>query len=333
MNVLAIETSCDETAAAIVKDGREVLAEIVASQIPIHEVYGGVVPEIASRKHVETISPLIDELFQNSGMGWDDVDVIAATRGPGLVGALLVGLTAGKTYAYALDKPFKGVNHIEGHICANYVSHPELEPPFVGLVVSGGHTYLLDVKDYVTYEVIGQTRDDAAGEVFDKVGRSLGLPYPGGPHIDAKAKEGNAEAIAFPRVMLEKNSYDFSFSGLKTAVLNELNKRNQKGEDIVVEDVAASFQQAVIDVLVEKTFRLVKELNYDKVALSGGVAANSGLREALEERGRQELVEIFYPPGNMCTDNAAMIASAAYFHYKDEPESDFDVGVDPNLGI
>jgi N6-L-threonylcarbamoyladenine synthase len=330
---LAIETSCDETACAVIKYGREVLSNIISSQIDIHRKFGGVVPEIASRKHIEAINNIIQEALDEAKVTFDDIDLIGVTQGPGLVGALLVGISAAKAIAYGLEKPLIGVNHIEGHICANYIEHKELEPPFNCLVVSGGHTYLLNVKSYTQYELVGRTRDDAAGEAFDKVARSIGLPYPGGPFIDKLAKEGDKDSISFPRVYLEDNSYDFSFSGLKTAVLNYLNQAKQKGEEIVVEDVAASFQQAVLDVLVDKSFRLAKESNSNKIVIAGGVAANQGLRYMLENRGNRENIKIFYPSKILCTDNAAMIASAAYYHYINGKESDLSLNVEPNLGL
>lgn len=333
MLTLAIETSCDETACAVIKYGREVLSNIISSQIDIHRKFGGVVPEIASRKHIEAINNIIQEALDEAKVTFDDIDLIGVTQGPGLVGALLVGISAAKAIAYGLEKPLIGVNHIEGHICANYIEHKELEPPFNCLVVSGGHTYLLNVKSYTQYELVGRTRDDAAGEAFDKVARSIGLPYPGGPFIDKLAKEGDKDSISFPRVYLEDNSYDFSFSGLKTAVLNYLNQAKQKGEEIVVEDVAASFQQAVLDVLVDKSFRLAKESNSNKIVIAGGVAANQGLRYMLENRGNRENIKIFYPSKILCTDNAAMIASAAYYHYINGKESDLSLNVEPNLGL
>lgn len=333
MLTLAIETSCDETSCAVVKDGREVLSNIISSQIEIHKKFGGVVPEIASRKHIESINNIVQESLDEANVTFNDIDLVGVTYGPGLVGALLVGLSSAKAIAYAIDKPFIGVNHIQGHICANYIEHKDLEPPFISLVVSGGHSYLVHAKDYVDFELIGRTRDDAAGEAFDKVARSIGLPYPGGPHIDRLAKKGNPESIDFPRVMLEKNSYDFSFSGLKTAVLNYLNEMNQKNIDIVEEDVAASFQKAVLDVLVEKSFRLVKEKSLDKIVIAGGVAANSMLRDMMEERGKKEGVKIYYPSPVLCTDNAAMIGSAAYYNYIKGEKSDLSLGVKPNLGL
>ncbi|MDR7869415.1 MAG: tRNA (adenosine(37)-N6)-threonylcarbamoyltransferase complex transferase subunit TsaD [Tissierellaceae bacterium] len=333
MLTLAIETSCDETSVAVIKDGREVLSNIISSQIDIHKKFGGVVPEIASRKHIEAINNIIQESLDKANITFDDIDLVGVTQGPGLVGALLVGISAAKAIAYGLEKPFIGVNHIQGHICANYIEHKELEPPFTCLVVSGGHTYLLNVKSYTDYELVGRTRDDAAGEAFDKVARSIGLPYPGGPHIDRLAKEGDKDSIPFPRVYLEDKSYDFSFSGLKTAVLNYINQTKQKGEEIVVENVAASFQVAVLDVLVDKAFRLAKETNSKRIVIAGGVAANQGLREMLENRGKKENIKIFYPSKILCTDNAAMIGSAAYYHYINGEESDLNLNVEPNLGL
>ncbi|NLC03958.1 MAG: tRNA (adenosine(37)-N6)-threonylcarbamoyltransferase complex transferase subunit TsaD [Tissierellia bacterium] len=333
MLTLAIETSCDETSCAVIKDGREVLSNIISSQIEIHRRFGGVVPEIASRKHIESINNIIQEALDQAEVGFSDLDLIGVTRGPGLVGALLVGISAAKALAYGLDIPIVGVNHIEGHICANYIQHKDLEPPFTCLVVSGGHSYLLQANGYNDYELVGRTRDDAAGEAFDKVARSLGLPYPGGPFIDKLAAEGNKDAIEFPRIFLENNSYDFSFSGLKTSVLNYIHNTSQKGEEIVIADVAASFQQAVLDVLVEKTFRLAKERNSSKIVLAGGVASNKGLRNMMKERGLDENIQIYYPNSILCTDNAAMIGSAAYFNYMGGIESKLDFKVMPNLGL
>lgn len=330
---LAIETSCDETSCAIVKDGREVLSNIISSQIDIHRKFGGVVPEIASRKHIESINNIIQEALDEANVRFKDIDLIGVTRGPGLVGALLVGISAAKSLAFGLDIPIVGVNHIEGHICANYIQHKDLEPPFTCLVVSGGHSYLLQANGYNDYELIGRTRDDAAGEAFDKVARSLGLPYPGGPFIDKLAKEGNPQAIAFPRVFLENSSYDFSFSGLKTSVLNYIHNMEQKGEEINIPDVAASFQQAVMDVLVEKTFRLAKSKDSKKIVLAGGVASNSSLRNLMEKRGLEENISIYYPNSILCTDNAAMIGSAAYFNFISGIQSNLDFKVMPNLGL
>ncbi|WP_313233479.1 tRNA (adenosine(37)-N6)-threonylcarbamoyltransferase complex transferase subunit TsaD [Tissierella praeacuta] len=333
MLTLAIETSCDETSVAVIKNGREVLSNIISSQIDIHRKFGGVVPEIASRKHIESINPIIQEALDKANVGFDDIDLIGVTQGPGLVGALLIGISTAKALAYGLDIPIIGVNHIEGHVCANYIEHKELEPPFTCLIVSGGHTYLVQVNSYTSYELIGRTRDDAAGEAFDKVARALGLPYPGGPVIDKLSESGNKDAINFPRVMLEPKSYDFSFSGLKTAVLNYLNQREQKGQDIIVEDVAASFQQAVLDVLVDKSFRLAHERNSNKIVIAGGVAANQGLRNMMEERGKIENIKILYPSRILCTDNAAMIGAAAYFNYKEGKKSDLYLNVVPSLDL
>ena len=279
MKVLAVESSCDETSVAVVENGREVYSNIIASQIDTHKKFGGVVPEIASRQHVEAINTVLKEGLDQAGVKLSDIDIIAATKGPGLIGALLVGLSAGKALALATGKPFVGVNHIVGHVCANYISFKDLEPPFIGLIISGGHTYLIEVKDYVDFTLHGRTVDDAVGEAFDKVARSLGLSYPGGPVVDALAKKGK-ETIEFPRVMIKEDNYNFSFSGLKTAVLNYLNSTRLRGEEIVVEDVCKSFQEAVVDVLLEKSFRLASEKNMDKIVLCGGVSANSRIREA-----------------------------------------------------
>jgi len=330
---LAIETSCDETSVAVLKNGREVLSNVISSQIDIHRKFGGVVPEVASRKHIENINIIIQQALDEANITFDDIDLIGVTRGPGLVGALLVGISSSKAIAYALNKPIVGVNHIEGHICANYIEHKDLQPPFTCLVVSGGHTYLIYVRDYTDYELVGRTRDDAAGEAFDKVARALGLPYPGGPVIDKLAKEGNKDAVEFPRVYLEHNSYDFSFSGLKTAVLNYLNQARQKGEEIIVKDVAASFQQAVIEVLVEKSIHLAKERHSERIVIAGGVAANEGLRSLMEKRGNEENIKILYPSRILCTDNAAMIGSAAYFNYINGKVSDLYLNVVPNLDL
>lgn len=333
MLTLAIETSCDETSAAVIKDGREVLSNIISSQIDIHRKFGGVVPEVASRKHIETINQIVQEALDSANVTFKDIDLIGVTQGPGLVGALLIGISTAKALAYALGLPLVGVNHIEGHVCANYIEFKDLEPPFTCLIVSGGHTYLIQANGYTDYEIVGRTRDDAAGEAFDKVARALGLPYPGGPVIDKLAQNGNKKAIDFPRAMLEADSYDFSFSGLKTAVLNYLSQQKQKGEEIIVEDVAASFQQAVLDVLVDKSFRLAKERKMDKIVLAGGVAANQGLRTMMEERGKKEGIKIFYPSRILCTDNAAMIGSAAYFNYREGKISDLYLNVEPNLDL
>lgn len=331
MKVLAVESSCDETSVAVVEDGREVYSNVIASQIDTHKKFGGVVPEIASRQHVEAINTVLKEGIEEAGVKLDDIDIIAATKGPGLIGALLVGLSAGKALALSTGKPFVGVNHIVGHVCANYISFKDLEPPFIGLIISGGHTYLIEVKDYVDFTLHGRTVDDAVGEAFDKVARSLGLAYPGGPLIDALAKKGK-ETIEFPRVMIKEDNYNFSFSGLKTAVLNYLNSARLRGEEIVAEDVCKSFQEAVVDVLIEKSFRLAREKNMDKIVLCGGVSANSRIREAFEERGREENIKIYYPDLKLCTDNAAMIASAAYYEYI-SGKVDEENFANPNLGL
>ena len=331
MKVLAFESSCDETSVAIVEDGRKVYSNIISSQIKTHKIFGGVVPEIASRAHVESINYVLDKALQEANLTYDDIDLVAATKGPGLVGALLVGLSAGKALALSLNKPFVGTNHIYGHICANYIEHKELKPPFVGLIVSGGHTYLLKVKDYIDFELMGQTMDDAAGEAFDKVARTMGIGYPGGPIIDKLAKIGT-DNCSFPRVMINEDNYNFSFSGLKTAVINHLHNLSQKGESYNTEDIAASFQGAVVDVLVSKTIRLLKETGYDKIVLAGGVAANSGLREAFKSLEEVEGFKLYYPNNLLCTDNAAMIASAAYYTYL---KGDYDKTpyANPNLGL
>ena len=331
MKVLAVESSCDETSVAVVEDGREVYSNVIASQIDTHKKFGGVVPEIASRQHVEAINTVLKEGLDEAGVDLKDIDIIAATKGPGLIGALLVGLSAGKTLALATNKPFVGVNHIVGHICANYISFKDLEPPFIGLIISGGHTYLIEVKDYVDFTLHGRTVDDAVGEAFDKVARSMGIGYPGGPIVDKLAKEGK-ETIDFPRVMIKEDNYNFSFSGLKTAVLNYLNSTKLRGEEIVIEDVCKSFQEAVVDVLLEKSFRLAREKNMDKIVLCGGVSANSRIREAFEEEGDKENIKIFYPELKLCTDNAAMIASAAYYEYM-AGNLDEENFANPNLGL
>lgn len=331
MKTLAIESSCDETSVAILENGRDVLSNIIASQIDTHKKYGGVVPEIASRQHVEAINTVIKEALEEAKVKLDDIDLVCATRGPGLIGALLVGLSAARTIALAKEKPFIGVNHIYGHVCANYISFKDLEPPFIGLIISGGHTYLIEVLDYVKFNLVGRTIDDAVGEAYDKVARSLGLSYPGGPIIDRLAKEGR-ETIKFPRVMLKEDSYDFSFSGLKTAVLNYLNQKKQKNEDIIKENIAKSFQEAVVDVLLEKTFRLSKQKKLDKIVISGGVSANSRIREAFNEKGKKENIKIYYPELKLCTDNAAMIASCGYYMYKSGDYSK-ETLAKPNLSL
>lgn len=331
--VIGIESSCDETSCAIVKNGREVLSNIISSQIDIHKKFGGVVPEVASRKHVEVISNVVKEAIEKANMSFEDIDLIAATYGPGLVGALLVGLSYAKGLALSLNKPFVGVNHIEGHIAANYIAHKELEPPYLCLIVSGGHTHLVLVKDYTEFEVLGRTRDDAAGEAYDKVARALGLGYPGGPLIDALAKEGDEYAVDFPKAYLEDESFDFSFSGLKSAVLNYLNKMQMTGKEIKREDVAASFQRSVVEILTEKAIIATKKYKMNTICLAGGVAANSKLRDTLEKECKKEGINFYYPPISLCTDNAAMIASAGYFNYKAGLVSNLGLNAYPSLKI
>jgi N6-L-threonylcarbamoyladenine synthase len=313
MIVLGIESSCDETAAAITRDGREVLSDVIYSQADIHSKYGGVVPEIASRRHIEKILYVIDKALADAGMTKDDIDAIAVTMGPGLVGALLVGVSAAKSLAYAWGKPLIGVNHIIGHISANFVAFPELTPPFLCLVASGGHSHIVNVKSYTETEILGATKDDAAGEAFDKVARVIGLGYPGGPKVDKAAKGGNDKAFDFPRA---KTGNDFSFSGLKTAVINTVHKMEQKGEPVPQADIAASFQRAVVDVLTEKTIHAAKISGSEKICLAGGVASNSLLRSEMAKKAKSEKIEVYYPPLRLCTDNAVMISSAGYFKYK-----------------
>ena len=331
--ILAIESSCDETSAAIVVNGREVLSNIIASQIDTHKKFGGVVPEVASRMHTEVINAVVKEALEEANITLDDIDAIGVTYGPGLVGALLVGLQYAKGLSMATKKPLVGVNHIEGHISANYIQHKDLKPPFVSLVVSGGHTFIVHVKDYGRYEVIGQTRDDAAGEAYDKVARALGLGYPGGPKIDKLAKEGNKDAIAFPRAKFHDNTLDFSFSGLKSAVLNYLNKAKMQNVEVNRADVAASFQNAVVEVLKDNVFKTCKDKNLDKIAIAGGVASNSALREALIEEGNKRGIKILFPDPILCTDNAAMIGSAAYFRFIKGEKSTLDLNAKPNLKL
>ncbi len=333
MKILAIESSCDETAAAVVEDGRRIHSSVINSQIDIHTRFGGVVPEIASRNHVMNLPGVIDEALEEAHMTLDDVDALAVTRGPGLVGALLVGVSHAKAMAAVTGKPLIGVHHIEGHIAANYLAHPELKPPFLCLIVSGGHSHLVKVNDYTDLEVLGRTRDDAAGEAFDKVARVLGLGYPGGPKLDALAKEGDKTAIAFPRVLLEKDSWDFSFSGLKSAVLNYLNSAKQKGIEINQADVAASFQAAVVEVLTEKTVACALENQLTTVCAAGGVCANSALRASLEAACQENGLTLYVPDKILCTDNAAMIGSMAYYDYMSGLTSDARLDAVPGLKI
>ena len=333
VKILAIESSCDETAAAVVVNGREVRSNVISSQIALHTLYGGVVPEIASRKHIEKIDQVIGKALEDAGETLESIDAIAVTYGPGLVGALLVGVAEAKAIAFAADKPLIGVHHIEGHICANYIEYPQLEPPFACLVVSGGHTHLVRVSGYGEYEVLGRTRDDAAGEAFDKVARAIGLGYPGGPKIDAAAREGNADAIAFPRAKVAGSDYDFSFSGLKSAVLNYLNGCRMKGEEICTADVAASFQKAVVDVLVEHAMHAVDEYGFTSMALAGGVASNSALRSAMQKACEEKGIEFYRPAPILCTDNAAMIGAAGYYDYIQGKRADWHLNAVPNLRL
>jgi len=331
--ILAIESSCDETAAAVVVNGRDVLSNIIASQIDTHKKFGGVVPEVASRMHIEAVDSVVKAALLEAGILIDDVDAIGVTYGPGLVGALLVGLQYAKGLALGSKKPLIGVNHIQGHISANFIEHKDLKPPFVSLVVSGGHTFIVHVKGYRDFEVIGQTRDDAAGEAYDKVARALELGYPGGPKIDKLAKEGNKDAIAFPRAKFQDDTLDFSFSGVKSAVLNYLNKAKMKEEQINKADIAASFQNAIIDVLKTNLFLTCERRGVKRIAVAGGVASNSCLRETLLEEGRKKGIEILFPSPILCTDNAAMIGSAAYFNYQEGAVSDLNINAKPNLKL
>jgi len=330
--ILAIESSCDETAAAVVKNGRDVLSNIIYSQIELHKLYGGVVPEIASRKHIEKINPVITAALEEAKVTLDDIDAIAVTYGPGLVGALLVGVAEAKAISYASGKPLVPVHHIEGHISANYIENKDLEPPFLCMVVSGGHTHLVLVKDYGQYEIIG-TRDDAAGEAFDKVARAIGLGYPGGPKVDKLAKEGNGDAITFPKAHIQGAPLDFSFSGVKSAVLNYLNECHMKNIEVNRADVAASFQKAIVDVIVEHTMKAAKEYNIKKVALAGGVASNSALRGAMEEACSRRNIKFYRPSPLLCTDNAAMIGAAGYYDFLNGKRAGLDLNAIPNLKI
>ena len=331
--ILAIESSCDETAASVVKNGRCVLSNIISSQIAIHTLYGGVVPEIASRKHIEKINQVVEAALKEADVTLDDIDAIGVTYGPGLVGALLVGVAEAKAISYASGVPLVGVHHIEGHISANYIENKDLEPPFLCEIISGGHTHLVIVKDYGSFEILGRTRDDAAGEAFDKVARAIGLGYPGGPKIDKLAKEGNPHAIGFPRAHMEDAPYDFSFSGVKSAVLNHLNKCRMTGEPIVEADIAASFQQAVVDVLVDNAIRAAKDYHMDRLAIAGGVASNGALRAAMEAACEKEGIRFYRPSPIFCTDNAAMIGVAAYYEYRKGTRHGWDLNAVPNLKL
>lgn len=331
--ILGIESSCDETAAAVVKNGREILSNVINTQIALHKKFGGVVPEVASRRHIETIDNVIDESLKQADMTFADIDAIAVTYGPGLIGALLVGVSTAKALAYALDKPLVPVHHIKGHISANFAAHPSLEPPFVCLVASGGHSHIVNVKDYTEFEVMGRTHDDAAGEAFDKIARVLGLGYPGGPLIDKLAKDGNPKSIKFPRVKMDENSLDFSFSGVKTAVINYLHKLEQNGEEYNKADVAASFQDAVTDVLCSHTIEAAKIKNSRIITLAGGVASNTNLREKMTNEAKKCGIDVLYPPPVLCTDNAAMIACAGYYGYLKGDFADMTLNAVASLSI
>lgn len=333
INILAIESSCDETAAAVVHNGRKVLSNIISSQIDLHKLYGGVVPEIASRKHIEKINQVIEEALKEAEVTLKDIDAVAVTYGPGLVGALLVGVAEAKAIAYAAGLPLVGVHHIEGHISANYIEHPELEPPFLCLVASGGHTHLVCVKDYGKYEILGRTRDDAAGEAYDKVARAIGLGYPGGPKIDRIAREGNPDAIKFPKANVDGAKYDFSFSGLKSAVLNYINGCKMKGESFDPADIAASFQKAVVEVLVEKSMQAAEDYSMRKFAIAGGVASNTALRTAMEAACAKWGIQFYHPSPIYCTDNAAMIGAAGFYEYLAGTRHGWDLNAVPNLKL
>ena len=333
IRILAVESSCDETAAAVVANGHEVLSSIIYSQIDLHTFYGGVVPEIASRKHIEKINPVIEAALRDAKCTLEDVDAVAVTYGPGLVGPLLVGVAEAKAIAFAADKPLIGVHHIQGHICANYIEHKDLKPPFLTLVVSGGHTHLVRVVDYGKYEVIGRTRDDAAGEAFDKVARAIGLGYPGGPKIDEAAKRGDPDAIVFPKGKVGDSEYDFSFSGLKSAVLNFLNHAEMKGDAINRDDLAASFQKAVVDVLTEHAVMAIRQFGVADFALAGGVASNTALRASMADACAAEGVRFYCPSPVYCTDNAAMIGVAAYHEYIKGNFADYSLNAIPNLKL
>ncbi len=333
MLILGIESSCDETAAAVVRDGREVLSNVINTQIELHKKFGGVVPEVASRRHIETIDSVIDEALEKAGVTFEDIDAIAVTYGPGLVGALLVGVSAAKALAYALGKPLVPVHHIKGHIMANFISHKDLEPPFVCLVASGGHSHIVNVADYNNVEILGRTRDDAAGEAFDKIARVLGLGYPGGPLIDKLAKEGDSNAVEFPRVKMDGDSLDFSFSGVKTAVINHLHKLEQNGETYNKADIAASFQNAVTDALCTHTIEAARRKQSKIIALAGGVASNSALRVKMTGMAAEKDIMVIYPEPILCTDNAAMIACAGYYGYLNNDFADMTLNAVPSLPL
>ncbi len=331
--ILAIESSCDETAASVVRNGRQVLSNVISSQIELHKLYGGVVPEIASRKHIEKINQVIEQALADAKVTLDDLDAVGVTYGPGLVGALLVGVAEAKAISYAKKLPLVGVHHIEGHVSANYIEHPDLEPPFLCLIVSGGHTHLVIVEDYGKFKILGRTRDDAVGEAFDKVARAIGLGYPGGPKIDKLSREGNSDAIVFPKGKIEGAPYDFSFSGVKSAVLNYLNQAKMQGREVPAADLAASFQKSVVEVLVEHTMLAAKDYNMKKVAMAGGVASNEHLRAAMKQACDENGYQLYYPSPIFCTDNAAMIGVAAYYEYLKGTRHGWDLNAVPNLKL
>lgn len=331
--ILAIETSCDETAVSVVKNGNTVLSSLVLSQIDIHKKFGGVVPEVASRHHVESISPLIEKAIKEADIDYDDLSAVAVTKGPGLVGALLVGVSIAKAFAYSINKPLIGVNHIKGHVLSNFIAYPNLKPPFICLIVSGGHTHIVHANTYTDYQIIGKTRDDACGEAFDKVARVLGLGYPGGPKIDNIAKEGNENFIDFPKVSFDDNEFDFSFSGLKTSVINHLHKLDQNNVKYDKKDIAASFQKAAVSVLVEKSVNAAIKFSSDKLVIAGGVSANSYLRKEFEKECLNKGIKLYIPPIELCTDNASMIGAIAYFQYLNNDFSDLDMNANPSLKI
>ena len=332
IRILAIESSCDETAAAVVEDGRRILSNAVYTQIDLHALYGGVVPEIASRAHVEKVDWMVDQALKDAGMALRDVDAIGVTYGPGLVGALLIGVSCAKALAYSAGKPLVPVNHIEGHICANFLTSPELEPPFACLVVSGGHSHLFSVDDYGVFRILGQTQDDAAGEAFDKAARVLNIPYPGGPLLDKLAEEGNPRALKLPRPRTE-GRYDYSFSGLKTAFINAVHNARQKGEQLSDADLAASFRQAVVSFLVDRAMLAARELSLKKMALAGGVSANRLLRREMEAACKKEGVDFYMPMLSLCGDNAAMIGSAAYYRLRRGEIADLTLNARPALRL
>ena len=330
---LALESSCDETSASVLKDGRTVLSNVISSQVPIHRKFGGVVPEIASRHHIEQVIPVIDQALRDANVTLQDINHIGVTYGPGLVGALLVGVAAAKGLSFATGIPLVPVHHMEGHIFANFLANPELEPPFLSLVVSGGHTMLVHVKGYEEFDVLGQTRDDAAGEAFDKIARVMGFPYPGGPHIDALAAEGNPEAIEFPKALSEPGNFEFSFSGLKSAVLNYLNSKQQKNEPINQSDVAASFQKAIVDVLVEKTKDAAHTLGESRITIAGGVSANKGLQKALEAMCVEEGITYYKQLNILSTDNEDLIGCRAYYMAQAGKFGDLTLNAKPSVEI